>query len=297
MASDVIPECMPPDFNPRKPNVEFPPLACDCHAHVCGPARLFGYSPQRIYTPVDCLVTDFEHLLDVLGIARAVLVQPSFYGSDNTAMLAALRSARRPMRGVAVVTSDVTDRELGALHEAGVRGVRFNVVDVAEPKGELPLHNIRRIAERIKSFGWHVEFLMHVDEVPDLDRVFGDFPVDLVFGHLGYVRTDKGVADPGFQALLRLLKTGRAWVKLTGPYRISMTGAPHQDTNNFAQALLDTAPTRLVWGTDWPHVKAHWGIPMSKDADLAELLAVWIPDAERRRQVLVDNPASLYGFI
>jgi 2-pyrone-4,6-dicarboxylate lactonase len=296
MTTDAIPECTPPDFNPRKPRLQFPPLACDCHAHICGPQRLFPYAPQRIYTPCDCLPSDYEHLLDVLGVTRAVLVQPSFYGCDNSAMLAAMRSARRPMRGVAVVNDDITERELQDLHEAGIRGVRFNLVDVAEGSGELPLDRIRKIAERIKSFGWHVELLMHVDECPGLDREFDNFPTDVVFGHLGYVRADTGLGDPGFQALLRLLKSGRAWVKLTGPYRISTLAPPHLDTVAFAHALLATSASRLLWGTDWPHVKAAWSIPMPSDGDLADLLSDWVPDADLRRLVLVENPAALYGF-
>jgi 2-pyrone-4,6-dicarboxylate lactonase len=296
MTTDAIPECAPPDFNPRKPRLQFPPLACDCHAHICGPQRLFPYAPQRIYTPRDCLLSDYEHLLDVLGVTRAVLVQPSFYGSDNSAMLAAMRSARRPMRGVAVVKDDITERELQDLHEAGIRGVRFNLVDVAEGSGELPLYRIRKIAERIKPLGWHVELLMHVDECPDLDRKFDNFPADVVFGHLGYVRADKGLDDPGFQALLRLLKSGRAWVKLTGPYRISTLAPPHRDTAAFAHALLAANASRLLWGTDWPHVKAAWSIPMPSDGDLADLLSDWVSDADLRRLVLVENPAALYGF-
>jgi 2-pyrone-4,6-dicarboxylate lactonase len=296
MAKDTIPKCMPPDFNLRKPTIEFPDLACDCHAHVCGPPTKYPYAAQRIYTPCDCLVADYEHLLDVLGVARAVLVQPSFYGADNGAMLAAMRAARRPMRGVAVVGDDVADRELEALHAAGIRGVRFNIVDLAHGKGELPLARIKTIAARIKPLGWHIEFLMHVDECPDLDRKFDELGVDVVFGHLGYVRTDKGLADPGFQALLRLLKAGRAWVKLTGPYRISTMGAPHPDTTPFVHALMDAAPTRVVWGSDWPHVKAAWSVPMPKDADLADLMMEWVPDPALRRQVLVDNAATLYGF-
>jgi 2-pyrone-4,6-dicarboxylate lactonase len=296
MALDIIPSCMPPDFKPRRPTMEFPPLACDCHAHVCGPEKIYSYAAQRIYTPRDCLVTDYEHLLDVLGVARAVLIQPSFYGADNSAMLAAMRSARRPVRGVAVVKDEITDGELQFLHEVGIRGIRFNIVDVAQSKGDLPLDRIRRLAARVKPFGWHIELLMHVDECPDLDRKFADFPVDVVFGHLGYVRTDKGVGDTGFQALLRLLKSGRAWVKLTGPYRISTLGAPHPDTTAFAHALLAAEPTRLVWGSDWPHVKAEWSIPMPNDADLADLLQTWVPDADLRKQMLVDNAARLYGF-
>ena len=153
---------------------------------------------------------------------------------------------------------------------------------------------IARFAQRIKRYGWHVEFLMHADEFPDLDKTFADFPVDIVLGHLGYMRTDKGLEQPGFQALLRLMKRGKAWVKLTGPYRISTQPLPHDDTNAFARALLDAAPERVLWGTDWPHVMVKGAMP--NDGDLANLLLEWVPDAGVREQVLVANPAKLYGF-
>ena len=135
---------------------------------------------------------------------------------------------------------------------------------------------------------------MHVDEFPELDRTFADFPVDIVLGHLGYMKTDKGLQDPGFQGLLRLMKRGTAWVKLTGPYRISSQPLPHADTIPFAHALLDAAPDRVVWGTDWPHVMVKGTMP--NDGDLADLLLSWIPDAALRARVLVENPARLYGF-
>ena len=137
----------------------------------------------------------------------------------------------------------------------------------------------QRLAQRIAPFGWHIEFLMHVDEFPDLDRMLDGLPVDVVFGHLGYVRAEKGTDVPGFQALLRLLRGGRAWVKFTGPYRISSQPLPHADTVAFAHALLATAPDRIVWGSDWPHVMTRWTIPMPNDGALADLLLDWIPDA------------------
>lgn len=290
------PQCQPPDPHPRAPSFTVPPRACDCHAHICGPQDRFGYIPERIYTPPDALLPAYDHLLDALGVARAVLVQPSFHGTDNRALLAALKSSRREMRGVAVLADDVSERELEAFHHAGIRGARLNIVDVKTGKGVLPATMIARLAERIKPFGWHIEFLMHVDEFPDLDRMLAGLPVDVVFGHLGYVRADKGVATPGFQALLRLLRDKRAWVKFTGPYRISTGALPHHDTNPFAAALVEAAPDRLVWGSDWPHVKVAWAHPMPNDGDLFDLLPTWVADAEQRRAVLVDNPARLYGF-
>jgi predicted TIM-barrel fold metal-dependent hydrolase len=139
-----------------------------------------------------------------------------------------------------------------------------------------------------------VEFLMHVDEFPDFDRLFADFPVDVVLGHLGYMRTDKGLDNPGFQAMLRLMQRGKCWVKLTGPYRISTQPLPHRDTIPFGAALLEAAPARVIWGTDWPHVMVKGAMP--NDGDLADLLLGWVPDATLREQVLVKNPAKLYGF-
>ncbi|HMF05766.1 MAG TPA: amidohydrolase family protein [Methylocella sp.] len=290
-----IPVCAPPDPYPDNPKFDFPPLACDCHAHICGPQSVCKYIPQRIYSPPDALLPEYRRVLDALGCDRAVLVQPSFYGIDNSAMLAAMKAAGPAFRGVAVIGGDATPRELEAMHEAGIRGARINIVDVREGRGQLPIERIARLADQIKPFGWHIELLMHVDEFPEIDTTFGRLPVDVVFGHLGYVKTEKGIAAPGFQSLLRLLRGGRAWVKLTGAYRISSQPLPHADTNEFACALLDAAPNRIVWGTDWPHVKTKWTIPMPNDGAIANVLLDWIPDAARLR-VLADNPATLYGF-
>jgi 2-pyrone-4,6-dicarboxylate lactonase len=292
----AVPTVAPHDRHPQPPRFTMPPNACDCHAHVCGPADRYGYDPRRIYTPSDAPAEEYRRLLAALGVTRAVLVQPSFYGADNSAMLDAIKAGGAGYRGVAVLPDDVPVEELARLHEAGVRGVRFNIVDVKEGKGVLPFERLKSMALRVKPFGWHIELLMHVDEFPDIDRALSGFPVPVVFGHLGYVRTEKGTAAPGFQALLRLLREGHAWVKLTGPYRISAGALPHADTNAFAHALLSTAPQRVVWGTDWPHVMVNWKTPMPNDGRLADLLLDWVPDESLRHRVLVENPVDLYGF-
>jgi predicted TIM-barrel fold metal-dependent hydrolase len=271
-----------------------PPLACDTHAHICGPIARAPYSERRVYTPPDALLPEYRHMLVTLGVERMVLIQPSVYGSDNTVMLAAMGEIGPDARGVAVVENSVSDSELNRLHLAGIRGARINVVDVAEGKGVLQLEPLLALAKRIQPFGWHVEFLMHADEFPDLDLAFADFPVDIVLGHMGYMKTDRGIEHPGFQALLRLMLRGRAWVKLTGPYRISMQMLPHGDTTAYAHALLAAAPHRVLWGTDWPHVMVKGAMP--NDGDLADLLLDWVPDTQLREQVLVANPAQLYGF-
>ena len=272
-----------------------PPLACDSHAHICGPQARHAYYPERLYTPPDCLLPDYQHMLATLGVERAILVQPSIYGTDNTVMLAAMQAAGPQFRGVAVVADDAAERDLKRMHATGVRGVRVNIVDVKDRQaGTLPLDALKKLALKVKPFGWHMEFLMHVDEFPDLDRALADFPVDTVYGHLGYMQTGQGLAAPGFLALLRLMQSGKAWVKLSGPYRISAQPLPHADTNAYAHALLAAAPRQVIWGTDWPHVMVK--TPMPNDGDLCDMLAGWIPDAALRKQVLVDNPARLYGF-
>jgi len=271
-----------------------PPLACDTHAHICGPASHYPYWSGRIYTPPDCVLNDYRHLLATLGVERAVLVQPSVYATDNSALLDALREAGKNFRAVAVVDETIDADELQRMHALGVRGVRCNIVDIVADKGKLPLAMLERLAAKIRRFGWHIELLMHADEFPEMDRAFADFPVDIVLGHLGYLRTEKSTNDPGFQALLRLMRAGKAWVKLTGPYRISGQPLPYPDTVQFAHALLDAAPNRVLWGTDWPHVMMKG--PMPNDGDLCDILTSWIPDEGLRRQVLVDNPSTLYDF-
>ena len=292
--SDAAPLCAAPDAAPRKPRVVMPQNACDTHAHICGPIVQWPYAERRVYTPPDALLTSYRHMLDTLGVQRAVLVQPSVYGTDNRVMLAAMAELGERARGVAVVEDDIPEREIERLHEAGVRGVRVNVVDVAEGKGVFDMAPLEKLARRIQPLGWHVEFLMHADEFPDMATRFADFPVDIVLGHLGYMRTDKGIGNRGFQAMLSLMQQEKCWVKLTGPYRISNEPLPHADTIPYALALLNAAPQRVIWGTDWPHVMVKGAMP--NDGDIADLLLDWVPDETLREQVLVRNPAKLYGW-
>jgi len=289
------PLCAAPDPAPRKPKIMLPAGATDTHAHICGPKSQYAYFSERVYTPPDCLLPAYSHMLKTLGVERAVLVQPSVYGTDNTAMLDAMKIAGKSFRGVSVVADYISESELKRLHEAGVRGVRVNIVDVPNRKpGTLPMEALKKLAQKVKPFGWHMEFLAHVDEFPDLDNMLDGFPVDTVYGHLGYMKTDKGIAHPGFQALLRLMKAGKAWVKLTGPYRISLQTMPHADTDVYAHELIKAAPQQVVWGSDWPHVMVKGAMP--NDGDICDLLGNWVLDANVRKQVLADNPARLYGF-
>jgi 2-pyrone-4,6-dicarboxylate lactonase len=289
--------CPAPDRAPYPPRTIFPVGACDTHAHICGPANVFPYAEARVYTPPDSTLSDYLHLLNVLGIGRAVLVQPSVYGTDNRALLDALRQQKRGLRGVAVVDFDVKPDVVRTFDDAGIRGVRFNLVDRHGERNVVPLDEVRQLARTIAPFGWHIEFLVNIDEAPGFADAVADLPVDIVVGHLGYPRAGAGAFTraPGFSWFLRVFERGRCWVKLTGPYRISSApDLPYPDVAPLALRLAQINPERLVWGTDWPHVMNKK--PMPNDGDLADLIAAWLPDAALRERVLVSNPAQLYRF-
>lgn len=292
--STVIDDAPPipgPDRKPSKPKLVLPPGSCDCHAHVFGPMARFPYSTPRSYTPPDSPLAEYLAMHDTLGVERGVLVQPSVYGTDNAAMMEALRAHPDRLRGVAVVDPAVPEEELKALHEGGVRGVRVNVLF----KGGVPISAARPLAERIAPYGWHVQFLIDVSNHPELDEELAGFPTPVVIDHMGHCDVAKTATDPGFAALLRLLDGGRCWVKLSGPYRITARKAvPFDDVTPVARALVARRPDRMVWGTDWPHPSIRTDMP--NDGDLVEMLADWVPDAAARQRILVDNPAALYDF-
>jgi 2-pyrone-4,6-dicarboxylate lactonase len=230
----------------------------------------------------------------MLGVDRAVFVQPSVYGTDNRAMLAALTSKPNIFRGVAVIDPKISDAELEVMHHAGVRGIRCNVVDVADKSKGLPIDELTAIAKRIQPLGWHLELLAHVNEYPDLTKTFANFPVDLVFGHFGYSHSRHGVNAPGFQGLLELLREQKAWVKMTGPYRICDGDFPYADMRAFNDQVIQANSKRLIWGSDWPHVMVKKQMP--HDADLCDLLGSWVTDLSLRKTILSDNPCMLYDY-
>ena len=293
----AAPLCVGPDPQPRKPSFALPPGATDTHFHIFGPMAQYGFSAKRIYTPPDALLADWQHLANTLGVERGVIVQPSVYGTDNSVTLSNLKAMNGKWRAVVVVEESITDKELEAMHALGVRGIRFNVVDVASEKGVLPMHLVRGMAERIATLGWHVQFLMHVDDYPDLEKMFDGFPTDIVVDHFGYMKASKGPQDANFQAFLRLMKGGRTWCKFTGAYRISGISShnmPYPDVTPLAHAIIDANPNRVVWGTDWPHPKHEGAMP--NDGEMCNRLLDWMPDAAIRDRVLAHNPAKLYGF-
>jgi len=294
-SSDVFQyaECASHDPQPRPALMPLPLGACDTHAHVCGPQSQYPWVANRLYNPPVASLADYRHMLDTLGFDRAVLVQPSVYGTDNRAMLDALKQDPQRLRAVAVLPFDVSSDEVQVLHALGVRGVRCNIVDLKDGKGQLPLAGLTQLAQTIRRFGWHIEFLMHVNECDTLASQLGGLGVPLVFGHLGYVPSHIG-ATPGFQGLLELAHAGKAWIKLTAPYRLTPEPYPYPSTFVGADLLLREVPHRLIWGSDWPHVFIKSAMP--NDGDLFNLFLQWLNGRDWLHRILVDHPAEIYGF-
>lgn len=291
---DRAPLCAGPQRQTGRPALKAPGFACDTHAHILGPASEYPYLAQRVYTPPDCLLPDYRAMLAALGMTRCVLVQPSVYGTDNRVLVQALCALGESSRGVAVIGEDASDSELQALHDAGVRGVRVNIVDLQDKSGGLPLAMLQALAEKIAGRGWHLELLAHVNDYPQLDTMLARLPVPVVFGHFGYAPAQRGTDDAGVQALIRMAERGQAWIKMTGPYRLTPAPLPYEAVTPLAHEMLARCPDQLLWGSDWPHVMLKGEMP--DDARLLDLLLGWVPDASLRQRILCDNPARLYGW-
>jgi 2-pyrone-4,6-dicarboxylate lactonase len=284
------PMCAPPLRDVRKPALVLPPKATDAHAHVFGPVDRYPYAANRLYTPPPVFLEDYLAMHRVVGLARGVLVQTGLYGNDNSFIVDAIKANPRRLRGIALIGETVTDAELRHLAASGIRGFRVN----RTAKTGLSIEVARKLAERVKELGWHVQFLLDVEDHPDLDKLLGSFATEVVIDHMGRPDPHRGVGAPGFQALIRLLRSGRGWAKLSAPYRTSRQPPPYDDMTPFAHALVAAVPDRLVWGSDWPHVLLDTTMP--NDGDLVDQIAVWVPDADIRRRILVDNAERLYGF-
>jgi predicted TIM-barrel fold metal-dependent hydrolase len=283
-------QCAGPDLNPRAPSFKMPAGATDCHAHVFGAKETYGWAGDRLYTPPPVFLKDYLAMLDALGSARGVIVQSGVHGTNNNVLVDAIAQSNDRLRGIALIPEDISDAELDRLNAAGVRGFRANLVAGTGVQFDAS----RKLAVRVARLGWHVQYLLDIEQFPALDRLLGDFPVEVMIDHMGRPDTRGGTDAPGFQALIRFLKSGRGWSKLSAPYRTSREAPPYSDITKFAHALVAAVPDRLVWGTDWPHVMLETAMPST--ALFADLLMTWVPDEATRKRILVDNPARLYGF-
>lgn len=289
----VIPTCKPPDPNTRTPKFRPPAGACDAHCHIFGPGDRYPYAPDRTYTPPDAPLSRFKELQATLGLERAVLVNASCHGSDNTVILDAIAQSGGKYRGVANSDASFTERDFERLHEGGCRGVRFNFV---KHLGGMPdMDEFHDTIAKIRPLGWHVDLHFDAGDLLEFDDLLRNLPVPFLIDHMGRVPTKNGLQQAPFQRLLDVLRNNeRCWVKISGAERISSEGPPFTDAVPFAQALIEAAPDRILWGTDWPHPNIAKHMP--NDGDLVDLIPLFMPDPALQQKILVDNPHRLYQF-
>ncbi|MGO1767652.1 GntR family transcriptional regulator [Advenella sp. S44] len=282
--------CLAPLQEIASPGFELPANACDTHAHVVSDdTNAFPFVADRSYTPPAAPETRYLSMLDHTGMQRGVLVQISVYGDDNRYMLQVLERHPDTLRGIAVVRDNVTDAQLRQMHEAGVRGLRINVLF----GGGTGFEAMENLARKIANYGWHMQFLMDARQLPELLPRLKQLPVPGVIDHMGHMPVAEGINHPGFRAMQELIEHHGWWVKLSGAYRISDDFPEFANVVPWAQALIATNEDRMVWGSDWPHVS----IPRMPDTGLLlSQLAQWAPSPAQRKKILVDNPAVLYEF-
>lgn len=292
---EEIRACLPPDRHPRKPRLALPKGAVDTHVHVF--AAGYKLSPDRGYDPPESTLADLKHLHATLGIDRVVFTQPSVYGTDNSAILDGMAALNAEIpgraRAVVAITLDIRDDELAQLDARGVRGVRLNT----DNKGGMPIEMkaIPELAARIAPLGWHIEFLFPGQEMVELLPTLAAVTVPISIAHFAYQPATEGIKAPGFQALLELMRRGNTWMKISGANRVSATDLPpYDDVKLMAHALIEAAPDRIMWGTDWPHPNKYVVNP--NDGDLVDAFGDWVTDETMRRKIMVDTPAAFYRF-
>jgi predicted TIM-barrel fold metal-dependent hydrolase len=282
--------CQGPNPDVPKPRLAVPAGATDTHFHLFGPQTRYPYQAGREYTPPDASAETARRVFDVLGIQRCVVIQPSVYGADNRCQLEQGAAIGLPMRAIVVTARDISDTELDRLDELGARGVRFTLAHA----GALDPADIEFYADRMKELGWHIQFMVKPHQLVELEARLARLSCSVVIDHMAMVKPAEGLAQPAFQALLRLVKAGHTWVKFTGAYRLSGQQPSYGELAPFSRTLVTARPDRIVWGSDWPHVALKGQMPNT--TDLLDLLGDWASDAILRRRILVDNPAVLYGF-
>lgn len=271
-----------------------PPGSCDAHCHIFGPAARFPFAPDRTYTPPDSGFEEFQELQKDLGLSRAVFVQASCHGTDNRAMLDALERGEGRYAGVAMIDETHTDADLAHMHRLGVRGIRFNFVGHlgGAPDGG----RLDALVERVAPLGWHLELHFDAMDLPGHAELLAGLRVPFIIDHMARVDAAAGIDQEPFRFLLDLLATNpRSWTKISGAERLTAgDGPPYDDVVPFARSIVEVAPDRVLWGTDWPHPNVRH---MPDDGDLLDILTDLVPDETTRNRILVDNPTVLYDFI
>jgi len=293
-------------IGPAAPSFLVPPGATDCHAHIFGDAKAFPMSPGRTYTPESAPISELLALHRRLGIERVVFIQPSVYGSDNACMLAAIREVGSHARGVAVIDDKTPDGDIDQMERAGVRGLRINLETVGQSDPAQARARFAAAAARIGTRRLHIQMFTRPAVIAAIKDAVAASPVTVVFDHFGGAQASGGVQQPGFDALVSLVQSGKAYVKLSAPYRGSTLAPAYTDMAPLAQALIAANPQRILWGSDWPHPNTSpdaanaetgtWPRLPIDDVAVLNQLPVWLPSAPQRHVVLVENPARLYGW-
>ncbi|MGB0784719.1 MAG: amidohydrolase family protein [Alphaproteobacteria bacterium] len=276
--------------HPAKPIFVAPPGAVDAHCHVFGPGDKFPYHEDRKYTPCDAGKEKLFELREHLGLSRNVIVQASCHGPDNRALIDALNSAGDLARGVAFVTPDVSEADLLIMHEAGVRGVRFNFLKrLVDNK---PRSDYWQIIEKIKPFGWHVVVYFEANELFEIEDLLNDIPMKVVIDHMGRPDVKSPLDHPDYLRIKSLMDNEKFWIKVSCPERLTRMGPPYDDVVPFAKDLVASFSDRVLWGTDWPHpnMKSH----QPDEGMLLDLIPTIAPTEDLQRKLLVDNPMKLY---
>jgi len=291
---------------PSRASIAVPKGTCDCHVHVFGPFDKYPLATRRSYTPPAAMVADLVARMDAAGVERAVIVQPSAYGTDNRATLEGVRAYPERLRAVVVIDGEESDAALEEMNAAGTRGVRLNIISGGGPNAQNFERIIARVAERIAPWQWHLQIYAPLATLAAHARRLEQLPVDIVLDHMGQPDAAAGLGQPGFDTLLGMLASGKFWVKLSGAYRTSPDPLGNAAVAAIARKLAAAAPDRAVWGSDWPHTGEHAGSagvepsPIEyRPIDYGRLLSVaadWVRDEAALRKVLVDNAARLYRF-
>ena len=285
---------------------DVPANACDCHTHIFADPRQFPYWPGRTYTPEMALPDEMSALHRALHIDRVVIVTPSVYGTDNSATLFGIKARGANARGVAVIDPQTRDSDLDGMARAGIRGLRLNLVTAGAVDPTAARRRFLAAADRVQNRHWHVQIYANLALVSAIKDAVGDSPAPVVFDHFGGAQAVLGLHQPGFEDLVDLVRSGKAYVKVSGAYRASKQAPDYPDVTPLASALIAANADRVLWGTDWPHPNTASPPGRSPtevtpllqidDGRLLNLLAAWAPDPAIRKKILVDNPAQLYGF-
>ena len=287
-----------------KSSVVIPPGACDCHVHAIGPYLKYPMTTDRVYTPPECGLPELRKHLQGLHLSRVVLIQPSFYGSDNTFQLLCAKEIGDSARVVIVIDKKTSNQELSKMVSMGARGIRMNLSTSGIFDTQVARKQLIEVAQRIKDFDLHIQIYASAKLIADIADTIYTLPVPVVLDHFASIKAGGFKEQTELPVILDLLKSGQIYIKLSGIYRISSASPNYDEVKDLAQLYVQTNPDRMLWGSDWPHTNTLPGIPATQvtpyrivdDSRIFNLLSDWIPNPQNLVKALVSNPEHLYHF-